>query len=100
MGIDERPADSCYANFGAYLENPDTELELMPDIRYHRRGPIPPPSPPPFAISRAAPRVREPPAMSDMESYFFKRSAVDFEVASSWADLHPDGHEFRQIEEM
>ena len=52
-----------------------------------------------FAISRAEPAVREPPAPSDMESYFFKRSAVDFEIASSWADLQPDGHESRQIEE-
>ena len=38
------------------------------------------------------------PAPSDVESYFFKRSAVDFEVASSWADLQHDGHESRQIE--
>ena len=34
-----------------------------------------------------------------MESYFFKRSAVDFEIASSWADLQPDGYEYRHIEE-
>ena len=38
------------------------------------------------------------PAPSDVESYFFKRSAVDFEVASSWADLQHDAHESRQIE--
>ena len=37
--------------------------------------------------------------MSDVESYFFKRSAVDFEMASSLVDLQHDDHESRQIVE-
>ena len=37
--------------------------------------------------------------MSDVESYFFKRSVVDFEMASSLVDLQHDDHESRQIVE-
>ena len=35
--------------------------------------------------------------MSDVESYFFKRSVVDFEMASSLVDLQHDADESRQI---
>ena len=94
------PAErGCYANFKAYLANPDTELVLMPHIRRPNGGCLPPPRPPLFGVSRKEPPVIELPAVSDVESCFFKRSAVDFEVASSWADFHHDGHESRQMEQ-
>ena len=99
LGYGEQPAEGCYSNFEAYLANPDIELEVMPHIRHAKGGRLPPPRPPIFAISRAVAQIMEPPAMSDMESYFFKRSAIDFEMASSWADLQPDGHESRQVEQ-
>ena len=41
LGFDERPAEGCYANFEAYLANPDTELVLIGHIKYDQRGPIP-----------------------------------------------------------
>ena len=99
LGYDERPADSCYANFLTYLTNPDTELVLLPHIRHPGGGRVPLARPSPFAISRVEPPVIERPAPSDIESCFFKRSAVDLEMASSLADLQPDGHESLQIEQ-
>ena len=60
---------------------------------------MPPPRHPPFAINREEQPVKELSTMSDVESYFFKRSVVDFEMASSLVDLQHDDHESRQIVE-
>ena len=70
---------------------------LKPHIRLPGGGPVPPPRPPPFAISRVEPPVIEQSMLSDVESCFFKRSAVDLEMASSLLDLQHDAHQSRQI---
>ena len=69
----------------------------MPHIRYPGGGRVPAPRPSPFAISRMEPPVIELPTISDVESYFFKRSAVDLEMESSLVDFQHDAHESRQI---
>ena len=78
LQYDDRPVHYCYINFETYLSNPDTELEIKPNFRFQGGGPLPAPRPPPFAINREDPPVRELSTMSDVESCFFKRSIVDF----------------------
>ena len=78
LQYDDRPVHCCYINFETYLSNPDTELEIKPNFRFQGGGPLPALRPPPFAINREEPPVRELSTMSDVESCFFKRSIVDF----------------------
>ena len=99
LGYDERPADGCYANFEAHRANPETRLVLLGHIKYPGGGPVPLLFSSPFAISGAQPPVIEQPAVSDVESCFFKRSAVDLEMMSLLADFQNDGDQSRQIEQ-